>query len=286
ETTIPVIQRGRGQVKRCYGWAVKRDHTRWCGNEPPAIVYVFKESRAGYNAVEILEGFSGHLHVDGYAGYNRLTEEDRPEGPVGLIYCWTHVRRRFERVIEKDGSRAAEAIKEMIDNLNNIENKFKGQSPTARLEARTRKSKPIVDRIFRKCESLVHQIPERSNLRKEINYTLNLREGLTKFLEDGRFDFDNNLVENSIRKIAIGRNNFMFAGSIKGAEVWLAMTSICETCRLNRVSPELYFGWVLGSINEDVIKLLEQDTLSKRQERELLKFFNKLLPWNCPVGRY
>tara|TARA_B100000614_G_scaffold155677_2_gene137844 strand:- start:95 stop:391 length:297 start_codon:yes stop_codon:yes gene_type:complete len=73
----------------------------------------------------------------------------------------------------------------------------------------------------------------------------------------------------------------MFAGSIKGVEVRLAMTSICETCRLNHVSPELYFGWVLGSINEDVIELLEQDTLSKKQERELLRFFPGIAPWGA-----
>ncbi len=97
---------------------------------------MFTETRAAYNAVETLEGFSGHLHVGGYAGYNPLTNKVRPEGPVGLIYCWAHVRRRFERVIEKDGSRVAKAIKKMIDDPNNIEKDYIGQSAAARIEAR------------------------------------------------------------------------------------------------------------------------------------------------------
>lgn len=272
ETRIPVLQQGLGRTKTCYAWAICRDDRRWRGNKPPAVAFHFATSREGQHAETILEGFNGVLQVDGYAGYNCLTREERTGGPLTLAFCWAHARRKFEHVEKSTGSAEAREVLKRIGSLYGIEKGLQAQYASAlvRQAVREAQSKPIVDALFDYLETLQSQILMKSVLGEAISYTMKLRNGLRVFLTDGRVEMDNNPVENTIRPLALFRKNALFAGSEFGGEVWTMMSSLIGTCKLNGVEPHAYFTWVFE-------KLANKLPLSE---------YDKLLPWHCPEGVY
>ncbi|QIE43291.1 IS66 family transposase (plasmid) [Rhodobacteraceae bacterium SC52] len=272
ETRIPVLQPGLGRTKTCYAWAICRDDRRWQGNQPPAVAFHFATSREGRHAETILSGFNGILQVDGYAGYNRLTRKDRVGGPLILAFCWAHARRKFEHVEKSTGSSEARDVLRRLSELYKIERELQSQNATAlvRQTVRQDRSKPIVDALFDYLELLSSQIMKKSVLGEAIAYTIKLRSGLHVFLSDGRVELDNNLVENTIRPLAVLRKNALFAGSEFGGEVWTVLSSLIGTCKLNGIEPHAYFTWVFE-------KLANKMPLSE---------CDKLLPWHCPKGRH
>jgi transposase len=98
ETRCPVLDPGRGKTKTGYLWAIARDDRPWGSSDPPAVVYAYAPGRGGVHAVKLLDGFTGVLQVDAYAGYNALADPARPGGPVTLAYCWSHLRRKFYEI--------------------------------------------------------------------------------------------------------------------------------------------------------------------------------------------
>ncbi|WP_241963044.1 IS66 family transposase [Thalassorhabdomicrobium marinisediminis] len=272
ETRIPVLQPGLGKTKTCYAWAICRDDRRWRGNKPPAVSFHFTGSREGRHAETILEGYSGVLQVDGYAGYNRLTREERAGGSLALAYCWAHARRKFEHVKKSTGSAEASEVLERIRALYAIEKSLQKNHATAlvRQAVREAQSKPIVDALFNYLENLSSRILGKSVLGEAINYTMKLRNGLRVFLSDGRVEIDSNPVENTIRPLAVLRKNALFAGSARGGDVWTIISSLIGTCKLNGVEPHAYFSWVFENLANKL-------PLSK---------YDKLLPWHCPRGAY
>ena len=182
-----------------------RDDRRWRGNQPPAVAFRFATSRAGLHAVQFLDGFSGILQVDGYAGYNRLTSNDRPGRPLELAYCWAHARRKFFNAWKSAGSSDAGNVVREIGLLFANAKGLWGQVPQVRLRERKRPSEPILNALFPNLQTLSHQCMANSPLGEAISYTMKLRQGLGVFLTDGRVDMDNNQVENTIRPLALLR---------------------------------------------------------------------------------
>lgn len=270
ETVLSQLMPGNGKTKTCYVWALCRDDRRWAGNAPPGVVFHFKQSRKGEHAEEILQGFSGYLQVDGYAGYRRLMAPDRPGGPIKLAYCWAHVRRKFIDVVKATKSKRAEEIIDLINAIYTIEKKIAGKPSVVRLAVRDEEAKPIIGQLLRLLAETSKSISMKSSLGAAITYTVKLREGPTVFLEDGRVEFDNNAVENTIRPIAILRKNSLFAGSEIGGRNWAIMASIIGTCRMNGVEPYAYLIW-----------LLERMAAGHPRSE-----YDKLLPWHCPKGRH
>ena len=107
ETRAPVLDPGRGKTKSGYLWALARDDRPWGGSDPPAVVYFYAPGRGGKYSERFTKGFSGTLQVDGYAGYNRLTDPKRPGGALKLAYCWSHARRKLYELADKDSRRPA-----------------------------------------------------------------------------------------------------------------------------------------------------------------------------------
>jgi transposase len=244
ETTAPVLDPGRGQVKKGQLWAYARDERPWQGTAPPGVAYVYAPDRKHVRPAEHLAGFSGTLQVDGYGAYADLAEA----GNVKLAYCWAHVRRNFYEIqVATPAPIAAEALMR-IATLYGIEDEIRGCSAETRQQVRQQRSKPLVDSLHEWLQATLATVSKKSTMADAIRYALSRWEGLTRFLDDGRIEIDSNVVERSIRPIALGRKNHLFAGSDWGGEHWAVIASLIETCKMHNINPQVYLTDVLTKI--------------------------------------
>src|SRR5664279_4497683 len=194
ETTAPVLDPGRGCTKTGQLWAYAADDRPWGGCDPPGAVYVYAPDRKSERPMTHLEGFKGILQVDGYAGYRKLADR----GDVRLAFCWSHVRRGFyELAVSGPAPIASEAL-ERIAGLYAAEKDIRGRSPEERRTVRSQKSRPLIDALEPWLRAKLGLISQKSKLAKDIRYALSRWEGLTRFIDDGRIELDNNTVERSI----------------------------------------------------------------------------------------
>jgi transposase len=257
ETTAPVLDPGRGCTKTGQLWAYAADDRPWGGRDPPGVVYVYAPDRKSERPMTHLEGFKGILQVDGYAGYRKLADR----GDVRLAFCWSHVRRGFyELAVSGPAPIASEAL-ERIGGLYAVEKDVRGRTPEERRTVRSLKSRPLIAALEPWLRAKLGLISQKSKLATAIRYALSRWEGLTRFIDDGRIELDNNTVERSIRPIALNRKNALFAGSDGGAEHWATVASLIETCKLNDIDPLAYLTDALtrivnGHPNRDIDQLL------------------------------
>ena len=244
ETTAPVLDPGRGRTKTGQLWAYARDDRPWGGSDPPGVAYVYAPDRKAERPIIHLAGFTGILQVDGYGGYRALAKE----GAVQLAFCWAHVRRRFyELAIAGPAPIASEVLKRIAE-LYAIEAECRGRSADQRRTLRQEKSRPMLEAFEPWLQTQLGLISQKTKLAEAIRYVLTRWEGLTRFLDDGRIEIDSNVVERSIRPIALNRKNALFAGSDGGAEHWAVIASLIETCKLCRVEPQTYLADVITKI--------------------------------------
>ncbi|MCH4895084.1 IS66 family transposase [Sphingomonas sp. SFZ2018-12] len=260
DTPVPVLDPGRGKTKTGRLWVYARDQRGWSGPAPPAAVYLFAPDRKAERPVGHLAHFKGVLHVDGYAGFERLTAC----GDVVLAACWAHTRRKFYDVEQATGSPiAAEALRRIGD-IYAVEAKARATSPANRLAWRQSLSRPLVAALKKWLEAQLGLVPARSTLADAIRYALGRWASLTWFLGDGRIELDTNPVERAIRPVALGRKNHLFAGSDGGGHRWAVICSLIETAKLNGVEP---YAWL-----RDVIERMVDGHPANR--------LDDLLPWN------
>ena len=264
DTPVPVLDPGRGRTKTGRLWVYARDQRPWGGPAPPAAVFLFAPDRKAERPVSHLEHFSGVLHVDGYAGFERL----QARGNVVLAACWAHTRRKFYEIAEADGAPLALEALRRIGDLYAIEAKIRGQSPAHRLATRRSQSKPIIDSLYIWLETQLPLLPARSKLAEAMQYALSRWDGLTRFLHDGRIELDTNPVERAIRPVALGRKNHLFAGSDGGGVRWAILCSLIETCKLNNVEPFAYL----------------RDVLQRMMDGHPINRLDELLPWNWQLA--
>jgi transposase len=245
ETRAPVLDPGRQRTKSGYLWAIARDDRPWAGCDPPAVAYLYAPGRGAEHAIRPLAGFHGLLQVDGYAAYKALAEPARAGGPVTLAYCWAHVRRRFHEIAQGGNAPIAEEALQRIAALYRIEGTIRGLEPKHRRAARQDQSRPIVDDLRVWLDTTLTKLSRRSRTADAIRYALKLWAGLTVFLDDGRVEIDSNVVERSIRPIALSRKNALFAGSDQGGVHWGVIASLIETAKLNAVDPQAYLTTTL-----------------------------------------
>ncbi len=244
ETTAPVLDPGRGQVKTGQFWAYARDDSPWNGSDPPGVVYMYASDRKGERPMEHLEGFTGILQVDGYGGYSKLAKRNA----VLLAFCWAHVRRKFYELAAAGPAPIASEALSRITALYQIETEIRGKSTDERRATRQSKTKPLIDALEPWLRQKLKLISQKTKLAEAIRYALSRWEGLTRFIDDGRIEIDNNIVERSMRPIALGRKNALFAGSDGGAEHWATIASLIETCKLCNVEPQAYLSNVITRI--------------------------------------
>ena len=264
ETTVRVLDPGRGKTKTGYMWTMARDERGWSGPDPPGVVYEYVPSRSGKHGEKLLEGFQGTVQVDGYPGHNRLARSDRPGGALTRAACWIHARRGLKEMFDSNGSPIAKAGLKRIAQLYKIEAKIRGESPATRQFVRWTESAPLVNAFGVWLDEQRSRVSPRSRLGEKLTYIANQWDGLLVFLYDGRVEMDSNFIENRIRPIKLTAKNALFAGHDEGARSWGCIASHIETCKMNGVEP---YAWLKST--------LEKIAAGHPQSR-----LHELLPWN------
>jgi transposase len=242
ETTMPVLDPGRGKTKKGYAWAIARDDRPWGGADPPAVVFHYAPGRGAEHAKALLGGYRGILQCDGYGAYKTLAAAN--EG-ITLAFCWSHVRRQFIELAKGKAAPIAAETLQRVAALYVIEAEVRGKPPDLRHAVRQARSRPLVEELFAWLTAQLARLPGSSPTAEAIRYALNHREGLVRFLDDGRIELDTNTVERAIRPICLSRKNALFASGDDGGARWAAVASLVETCKLNGVDPQRYFADVL-----------------------------------------
>jgi transposase len=246
ETRAPVLDPGRGRTKTGYFWSIARDDRAWRGDTgPPAVAYTYAPGRGAEHAMTLLAGYRGVVQCDGYAAYKQVARRGRAGNAVVLAFCWAHWRRRFYEIAKAGSAPIAEEALRRIAELYKIEAQIRGRSAAERLAARQAESKPLVVELKVWLQAQLVRASAKSAIAIAIRYGLNHWQGLERFLEDGRIEIDTNVVERSMRPIALNRKNALFAGHDAGAENWACLASLIETCKLNGVDPQAYLTDIL-----------------------------------------
>src|SRR5829696_1175583 len=212
DTTLPVLDPGRGRTKTGRLWGYAIDDRPWNGSMPPAVVYLYAEDRRGEHPAAHLAGFEGILQVDGYSGFKGLLAGRSPDR-IKLAFCWAHCRRGFYELHRSTGSPLAEEALRRIGELYRIEAEIRGRPAEERRTVRQERSKPMVEALHAWLTAQLGRVSGRSTLAEAIRYALRHWQGLVLFLDDGRLELDTNIIERAIRPIALGRKNSLFAGS-------------------------------------------------------------------------
>ena len=242
ETPVQVMNEpGRKNTTDSYMWV-------YCsikGEQTPIRQFVYQPGRGGSYPVNYLKGYQGFIHTDAYKGYEKVTGVTR-------CICWTHLRRYFVEALPKDIDRPdatlpAIAIK-YINQLFDIEKKLEILSPKGRQEQRLVQEGPVLEAFWSWVEETAPKSLPNSKLGKAFTYAKNQKPGLMNYLLDGNCSISNNLAENSIRPFTIGRKNWLFSGSPKGAEASAGIYTLIETAKANGLNPMKYIQFILSDI--------------------------------------
>jgi len=236
ETPVAMLAPGKGKTHRAYIWSY--GSTQF--DAVHAVVYDFADSRAAAHPKGFLEGWSGKLVCDDYSGYKGLFATGITE-----VGCLAHARRKFNDLWVSHHSAVAEEALKLFAALYDVEREARELSAEQRQRMRQLQSRPIADK-FREWLLLHRQkATDGTAIAKAIDYSLGRWQALTRFLDDGTLPIDNNWVENRIRPIALGRSNWLFAGSLRAGKRAAAVMSLIQSARLNGHDPYRYLRDVL-----------------------------------------
>ena len=259
DTPVPVLAPGAGKTKTGRLWTYVRDERPYGGERPPAAVFFYSPDRKSERPRGHLNNFTGVLHADGYAGFKGLYQGNR----IIESACWAHVRRKFYDVHVSNGSEIAKEALDRIGALYDVEAAINGITPDERRRERQLRSRPIADALRAWAEKVTPKLSARSNLAAACRYMLSRWLALTRCFDDGRLSLDNNPAERALRGVALGRKNYLFAGSDRGGERAADMYSLIETAKLNGLDTEAYLRDILARIADHPINRITD-----------------LLPWN------
>ena len=247
DTPVPVLSPGTGKTATGRLWVYLRDNRRWRPSDRPAALFRYSPDRKGERPREHLKTFAGFLQADAYAGFEQLYVPDRRSGLITPVACWAHARRKLHDVYKADPhSVAAEGLK-IIGELYDVERGITCDPPDDRRKVRKLSKLRALD-FFAWADGVLGKISARSPLAEALRYGVKLKPQLLTYTEDGRLEIDNNLAENALRGIAVGRKNWLFAGADCGGERAAAMYSLLETAKLNAVNPQEWLADVLNRI--------------------------------------
>ena len=259
DVPVPVLEPGNGKTKTGRLWTYVRDDRPAGSSAPSAVWFAYSPDRKGEHPASHLKNYRGILQADGFAGFNRLYET----GNIVEAACWAHVRRKFFDLHQAHASPVAKEALDRIGQLYGIEKEIRGRSPDERREVRRARSRPLLDATNAWLKNTMSKLSRKSELARAIHYALERWAALLVFVEDGRVEMDNNAAERALRTVAIGRKNYLFAGSDAGGERAAAIYSLLGSAKLNGVDPEAYMTAVLRRIAGHSINRIEE-----------------LLPWN------
>ncbi|MEA3392620.1 MAG: IS66 family transposase, partial [Candidatus Marinimicrobia bacterium] len=256
ETTLQVLKEpGRNADSNSYMWLYRTGR-----GETPIILYDYQTTRAGKHPTKFLKDFKGYLHVDGYNGYNLVPE-------VTLVGCWAHARRYFVEALKamppkKDNTlTATEEGLAFCNKLFEIERKLHDVTDIERYEGRLQQSKPLLDKFKDWLQHQSKRAAPKTPLGKTVQYCRNQWDKLTAFLLDGRLEIDNNRSERSIKPFVIGRKNWLFSNTPRGASSSAAIYSLVETAKENGLNPFTYLKYLFDKLPN--INIDEPDVIDK-----------------------
>jgi transposase len=261
ETTLQVLKEpGRPAESQSYMWLYRTGCTG-----PPIVLFEYQPTRSGEHPRKFLQGFKGYLHVDGYAGYHDIPD-------VTLCGCWAHFRRKVDEALKglpakqrRSGNSMSRQLLDRINQLFVIERDLKSKSPGDRLAARNLRSRPIVEELRKWLDDIAPSVLPKSLFGLAVNYGRQQWSKLIRFLEDGRIEISNNLAERSIKPFVIGRKNFLFCNTPRGARASAIIYSLVESAKENKLNPHTYLNYLFEQL----------PNLESRDDETL----DRLLPW-------
>lgn len=236
ETPVAMLAPGKKRTHKAYIWAYAS--TRFAHTQ--GVVYDFRPGRSGQAVREFLEGWEGKLVCDDYSGYKASFT-----GNVIEIGCWAHARRKFHDLHVANQSQIAGQALDYIQQLYRIERDISGLPPDARQQQREVQAQPIIDQLHHWLIGKRQQVPDGSGTARAIDYSLKRWAALIRYLEDGTVPIDNNWVENQIRPWALGRSNWLFAGSLRSGQRAANIMSLIQSAKINGLNPQAYLKDVM-----------------------------------------
>ena len=256
DTTVPVLAKGKTVIGRL--WTYVRDDRPFAGPDPPAAVFFYSRNRGGEHPSRHLAGYAGILQADAYAGFGDLYDARRRPDPITEAACWSHGRRKFFVLADLGKSPLAiEAIRR-IDEIFAIEREINGAAAEQRLAIRQERIKPPVDELKAWMLTERARLSRHADLATAMDYMLKRWPAFTRFLDDGRICLSNNAAERALRGVALGRRNWLFAGSDRGGERAAAIYSLIATAKLNGVEPQAWLTDVLRRIADHPASRLDE----------------------------
>lgn len=259
DTPVPVLDPGRGKTATGRLWVYAADNQASGSTAPRATWYRFTPDRTAAHPMSHLAGFRGFLQADAYAGYDGLYRSGVTE-----VACWAHFRRKVFDLHERSPTPLTTDTLERIGTLYAVEAEVRGQPPDVRCRTRQEKSRPLVDALREVLDAALRRLSPKSDMARAIAYGTKRWLALSRFLDDGRLEIDNNIAERALRGVAVGRRNWLFAGSRPGGERAAALYTVIQTCKANGVDPHAYIA--------DVIAKVAGDWPASR--------WDELMPWN------
>ncbi len=264
DTLVPVLAPGTGKTKTGRLWTYVRDDRPAASAAAPAVWFAYSPDRRGEHPQQHLADFRGALQADAYAGFNELYKDGR----IQEVACWAHVRRKFYDLAQAHGSPIAKEALERIGALYAIESEIRGRPPDGRRTVRQARVRPLLDSLHNWFETSLSKLSRKSDTTAAVKYALSLWPALVRYCDDGCLEIDNNAAERALRAVALGRKNYLFAGSDSGGKRAAAIYSLIGTAKLNDLDPEAYLREVLTRIADHPVNRIAE-----------------LLPWNLAAAQ-
>src|SRR5579859_415374 len=254
DTPVPVLAPGNGKTRTGRLWTYVRDDRPAGLSTAPAVWFAYSEDRKGEHPRRHLKDFKGALQADAYSGFHHLYGD----GAIYEVACWAHTRRKFHDIHVAHASPTTTEALARIGTLYSIEEQIRGKPAGLRCSVRQTRSRPLLDELRQWMKKTLRSLSTKSETAGAIRYALSHWRALTRYVDDGLLEIDNNSAERALRAIAIGRKNYLFMGADSGGQRAASLYSIIGTAKLNGLDPAFYLRTVLATIAEHPINRIEQ----------------------------